>query len=289
MKKTILLSIFIVSIFINNNAKADTISLFEAINKKLIVLSATRNEIVNNAESYTPSYTGKCIKLSIQNISGKNLKIHLEPGRFMMPDDSAAQRMIVTREEFIAVNKALTVNREIYAMCSQLSKHSPSADAKFEVGGMASGNLLKVAQFISEKNYQSNAGQHALWAISDNANPGDIYSDNKLETAALKDFVYKATGKKESVSGSFIKYEKGKVKGAVAFELKNDKVLSIILYNEAGEVVKSTIKNYTYKAGINTVSYEYQYFNIPAGNYYLKFVEPDGTVFLSKMLTFKYD
>ncbi len=273
----------------NSLIKADTITLPEAIKLKYIILSTTRNEITSNPDSYTPTYTGKCLKVNLQNISGKNLRIHLEPGRFMMPDDSTMQRMMVTREEFITLNKSVSVTREIYAMCSQMHNRAPSPTTTFNVGEKATGNLLAVAELISKNNYQSMAGQNAVWAISDNNDPSDIYSENKAEVQALKDFVFKATGKKEKIPGQYIKYEKGKVKGSVVFELKKDKVLSIILYNEAGVEVKSTIKNYTYKVGINTVSYEYQYFNIPAGNYYLKFIEPDGTVFLNKMLTFKYD
>lgn len=268
---------------------ADTISVYDAIKMKYIVFSATRNATENNTEVTSPTHMGKCIKIQFQNVSDKNLRILIEAGRFMMPDDSTLQRMMVTHQEVIALNKSQTVTKEIYAMCSEMHDGAPRSETTFSVGNKASGNLLTLAKYISDNNYQSMAAQSAIWCLTDNNDPGDIYTENTIQMKNLRDFVFKTTGKKVNSSGQYLKYEKGKVSGQLEFELKQDKIMTVCLYDESGKLIRSSFKNFNYQSGINTISYEYEYFNIPSGNYYVKLIDSKGDVFLSKMLTFKYD
>jgi hypothetical protein len=213
----------------------------------------------------------------------------VEAGRFMMPDDSTLQRMMVTHQELITLNKSQSVTKELYAMCSEMHDGAPRVETTFSVGKKAEGNLLALAKYISDNDYQSMAAQSAIWCLTDNNDPGDIYSENTVQMKNLRDFVFKTTGKKVSSSGQYMKYEKGKVSGQLEFELKQDKVMSMNLYDESGKLIRSSFKNFNYPWGINTISYEFEYFNIPAGNYYLKLVDSKGDVFLSKLITFKYE
>lgn len=269
--------------------QADTITVADAIKNKCIVFSATRNATENNADVTSPTHMGKCIKVHLQNVSGKNLKILIEAGRFMMPDDSTLQRMMVTQQELITLYKSQTITKELYAMCSEMHDAAPRSETSFTVGAKATGNLLALAKYISDNNYQSMAAQSAVWCLTDNNEPSDIFSDNSVQMKNLRDFVFKTTGKKVSSPGQYLKYEKGKISGQLEFELKQDKIMTMNLYDESGKLIRSSFKNFNYQSGINTITYEYEYFNIPAGNYYLKLEDPKGEVFLSKMLTFKYE
>jgi hypothetical protein len=278
----------------------DTITLSQAVKLKMISVAISGAPIDENTNSYTPSYTGECIQISVENLTDKDIKVFLEAGQFMNPTDTATQRMIITREQMIAVQKKQTKISKAFAMCSQLMNHAPKTDTKFNLGKKAEGKLLELAQLISKNNFQSNAAQSAIWAMTDNDNIYNIYSDNKEETKILRSFVKEAKGLTnvdvegnapfkldEEAEGTYVKYAKGKLDGSFEFELKKDTPLNLTLYNEEGTAIRKTLQNYTFKAGQNTLTYEFTYNNIPVGNYRLKLYDDKGTIFLDKILTFK--
>ena len=169
------------------------------------------------------------------------------------------------------------------------------------MGNKAESNLLTLAQLISKNNWQDMAAQSAIWAITDGNDYSDIYSDNKSEMTSLREFIKKTKGittpelpQGNSVfsintesENTYLKYNKGEVSGSFEFTIKSDLNLSMILYNDKGEEVRKSLMNYTFKKGINTLTYTYTYFGVPLGNYYVKLLDDKGNVFLEKMLTFK--
>ena len=300
MKKTTFY-LFIVALCMTAfNSFGDTITLNQALESKMITLSITGAEN-NNTNVYKSSYTGDCISMKIENISGKSIKIFLEAGRFLQPEDSSVQRMIVTKEQMIAVEKNIKKDITVYAMCSQMRNSAPSTTTSFLLGKKAEGKLLELVQLISKNNFQDGAAQSAIWAITDNNDLYDIYSDNNSETILLKNFVKKAKGITDEIvqnnnspfelqkdaPGTFVKYGNGKVSGSFEFTLKTDTPLSIALYNDKGELKYKGVQNYLFHDGHNTLTYEYIYKNYPVGNYYMKITDDKGSILLNKLLTFK--
>jgi hypothetical protein len=298
MKKLVVL--FLPLILFSVIAFGDTITLSQALKLKMISVAVTGAPVDENANSYTPSYTGECIQMEVINLTDKDIKVFLEAGQFLNPEDTTVQRMIITKDQMIAIQKKQTKISKAFAMCSQLLNHAPKTDTKFNVGKKAEGKLLELAQLISKNNFQSNAAQSAIWAMTDNDNIYNIYSDNKEETKILRSFVKEAKGLTnvdvdgnapfkldEEAEGTYVKYAKGKLNGSFEFELKKDTPLNLTLYNEEGTAIRKTLQNYTFKAGQNTLTYEFTYNNIPVGNYRLKLYDDKGTIFLDKILTFK--
>jgi hypothetical protein len=280
---------------------SDTISVKQAMEMKIIKVSLTKTNPSQSPGNYSYSYTGNCINMSIENLTDKNVKVWLEAGRFMMPDDTTEQRMIVTKEQMIALNKKQKKEIPVYAMCSEMHDDAPDSAAVFEMGTKAEGDLLALARVISKNNWQDMGAQSAIWAITDGNDYSDIYSDNKIEMTSLRDIVKKAKGITTPVlpqgdsifsintesENTYLKYLKGEVSGAFEFTIKSDLTLSMILYNDKGDEVRKSLMNYTFKTGINKLTYTYTYFGVPLGNYYVKLLDNKGTVFLEKMITFK--
>lgn len=299
MKKTFLLLVICISTL---SSIADTISVRQAIDENMVKIVLTKVDPALLAVHDISSYTGDCIKMHIENLTDKSIKVFLEAGRFIYPDDTAEQRMIVTKNQMIAMYKKQKKDVTVYAMCSEIHDAAPDSSTVFEMGAKAEGDLLKLAQLISKNNWQDMAAQSAIWAITDGNDYADIYSEtNKTEMTALRDFVKKSKGitSPELPQGSdnfmlntesdntFLKYGKGEVSGSFEFTIKQDLSLSMCLYNDKGDVVKKGFSDMVFKYGINTITYTYKYFNYPIGNYYVKLLDKDGKVFLEKMLTFK--
>lgn len=296
MKKILVLTLpfILFSVF----ASGDTITLSQALKLKMINIAISGAPVDENSNSYTPSYTGECIQMEVENLTDKDIKVFLEAGRFLNPEDTTVQRMIITKDQMIAVQKKQTKISKAYAMCSQLLNHSPKTDTKFNLGKKAEGKLLELAQLISKNNFQSNAAQSAIWAMTDNDNIYNIYSDNKEETKILRTFVKEAKGLTdvdgnapfkldEEAEGTYVKYSKGKLTGSFEFDLKNDTPMDMALYNESGEQIWKWSKTYTFLSGHNTLNYEFDFNHIPIGNYHLKVTDDKGTIFIDKILTFK--
>jgi len=292
--------IFILFCLISYSSFCDTITLNQALQSKMINLSITGADKPDD-NTYKSSYTGDCIEMSIENISGKTIKVFLDAGRFLQPEDTSLQRMMVTKEQMITLEKSNNKKVKVYAMCTQMLHGAPSPTTAFLIGSKAKGKLLELAQVISKNNFQDNAAQSAIWALTDNSDLYDIYCDNVDEMLSLKNFVKKAKGITESsdqnknkafdldkeAAGTFVKYGNGKITGSFEFELKADTPLSLILYNDKGEVTHKCVENLTFYAGQNTLTYELTYKYIPIGNYHLKMTDNKGKLLLDKILTFK--
>ncbi|MFH0866550.1 MAG: hypothetical protein V1904_10155 [Bacteroidota bacterium] len=300
LNKKIFFSFFIF-ISLTIKIQADTISVKQAMEMKLVKVELYKSSLSQNADNYSSSFTGDCIKMSIENLTDNDVKVLLEAGRFMEPDDTTEQRMIVTRQQMISLYKKQKKEVPVYAMCSEMEDAAPDSLSIFEMGPKAEGDLLTLAQLISKNNWQDMAAQSAIWALTDGNDYGDIYSDNKSEMASLREIVKKAKGittpsfpqgdslfsiNTES-EGTYLKYLKGEVSGSFEFTLKNNLNLTMTLYNDEGEVVIKGFSNHTFKKGIHQLTYTYTYYSFPIGNYYLKLFDDKGNVFLEKMLTFK--
>ena len=301
MKKNIAQILAIALCLLSYASFSDTITLSQALQNKMINISISGAENNPNDEAYKSSYTGDCISIKIENISGKNIKVFLEAGRFIQPEDTSIQRMIVTKEQMISLEKGLKRNIKVFAMCSQMKNHAPSQATVFHLSKKADGKLLELCQLISKNNFQDGSAQSAIWAMTDNNDLYDIYSDNKAETDLLKGFVRKAKGISEEseqksnstfelnreAPGTYVNYCTGKISGSFEFDLKTDTKLNLILYTDKGEVSRKCVQNQIFLSGNNTLRYEFTYKNFPIGNYYLKMTDEKGTVLINKLLTFK--
>ncbi len=292
MRKYLLIPVCLFLTLINIRVFSDTISMQDAIQNKLIALTAKS----------AGGFTGECILFTLQNKSSQNLLLHLEAGRFMLPSDSTRQRMIITREQFITVKPNSTETAKSYAMCTQMHKSSPAQKTTFTMGNMADGILLKLVEIISRNNFQTMAAQSSVWAVSDNNDITDVYSNNQQEMITLRQFVKKSrpatannvqeyTGffkiKNDISDSTYLKYSSGKIEGAIQIELKEDAQLYLTLYSENGTLTKSCFQNKLYKKGTSTIKYEFDYYTVPNGNYHLKLYDSKGTVLIDKFMTFK--
>jgi len=301
MKKLLFPFIALLFCLISITSKGDTISIKQAMEMKMVKVTLSKSKSSENTGNFNSSYTGNCITMSIENLTDKNVKVFLEAGRFMEPSDTTEQRMMVTHEQMIALYKKQKKEIPVYAMCSEMHDSAPDSLSVFAMGNKAESNLLTLAQLISKNNWQDMAAQSAIWAITDGNDYSDIYSDNKSEMTSLREFIKKTKGittpelpQGNSVfsintesENTYLKYNKGEVSGSFEFTIKSDLNLSMILYNDKGEEVRKSLMNYTFKKGINTLTYTYTYFGVPLGNYYVKLLDDKGNVFLEKMLTFK--
>ena len=111
----------------------------------------------------------------IVNLTDKAIQICFPVGLILNPSDSGIQSMLLAKEVVLDLAPNQTLEGDLDAFCINEHKAAPTKDAEYQLGPMAKGNLLKLADAIQADSAQGRLGaQWAAWAITDQ------YSLNEL-------------------------------------------------------------------------------------------------------------
>jgi len=258
------------------------ISLAEAL-KKGLVKATLQGSNRDSTRNFLSSYYGPCLTLSVQSMSKSTLSLTLENGRLLETNDSTEQRMVVTRDELITLQPGKNKRIQVFAMCTQMHDRSPGKESLLALGTMAEGNLLDMARFIGKKNYQSLAGQEAIWVITDNNDIGSIYSGNETELKDLQQMASKLTGKPVPKAPHRIDYADGSVSGEIVFDNKQKESYTLFIEDEAGELIIAFFEDRIIERPMyTTLSWRFRYKGFPKGIYYVKLVTKNKDLVASR-------
>lgn len=143
-----------------------TVNIQEALSKNLISVELKGTKAMDRKPGESGHY-GECIQLTITNKTNRHLNLTIPAGQLLNSTDTGVQIMIVTKDHSIPLANKQQLHTKVFAMCSQKKKKAPSEFSSFTVGNMAKKELKSMATFIGSKHYQTNAGQQAMWALTD--------------------------------------------------------------------------------------------------------------------------
>jgi hypothetical protein len=244
-----------------------TYKLSDALKQGLVTAKITGAPMDDNAGSATSSHWGPCMQVVLTCKSTTAIAISMEHGYLLMPEDTNIQTMLVTQDFFVNLAPGQNKTQKLYAMCSEASDGSPSAAMDFKVGKRSTGNLLNIAALISKKNYQADAGQSAVWCISDKRDLFDIYSSDTTMMYDLRRFVAKAIGYTGSIYDAPAPVYQEYVappppkpvftySGNVTYNVITPKKVFLALFDEQNHMKKVFVNNEYQKEG--TYTYKYQ-------------------------------
>lgn len=201
--KYVAITMFCTLAFNLNLFAGDTLTLKEALKKKMIsvVVHGTRK---GPRAMLSHSYYGKCMQLEVKNLTDSTLNLKLETGRTLNCDKETVQNMMITKDLIFTLKGKKSGTYKAYAMCVQEHKSSPDSHDTYQIGELADNNLLQFAKIIEKYNFQDNAGQNAVWVFTDNNDTTAIYGTNLDEARILKKYVkkYKYSSAKLKVTES---------------------------------------------------------------------------------------
>lgn len=262
MKAPLLVLLFLM----NSLLTARAVPLADALKQKQ-VSAHIKTLDKSNSTVYHPDFYGECIVVEVTNLLTTPLNIELETGRFLMPDDSSLQRMMVVQPVSVTLKAKEKKKIGVQAMCTELHDSSPRATTVFALGNMAQGNLYNVAKFIAENKYQSDAGQQAVWVISDKADPAGIYSDDTVQMKSLQKYVCGLLNipvpvVRKNLSDAFANRFRT-IHVTFSYSIQRSKTVRLEVYNEKGQLLKSCVNNEQQAAGDYTYESE---FTVPVNN-----------------------
>ena len=254
-----------------------TINLNDALQKKMIRIDMRGLGEVTGVN--ISSHYGKCIGMKVTNLTNNGLIVSLETGRYLTADSNEVQNMLVTQNLMAELQPNQTRRLGIYAMCCEHHDHAPDPKSTFKPGPMSKGNVLKLAQFIEEKKFQSSIAQNAVWALVDNTDISNVQGDDLLQQKLLREFLSQATGKplpkeeSHTSRNSMASRESREVYSISCwfdYEVQKASTVSITIYNTSGEVVKELMPPTETKSGSYSKTCMLSTAEFPIGEYEIK-------------------
>jgi hypothetical protein len=136
----------------------------------------------------------KPVHYQITNLTQQVLVVCFPAGQLLEPGDTSLQNLMVIDDSLITVPAGQMVEGDLFAFCINESKHAPGKDDGYQLGKMASGKLLSLAETIQAESAHGHLGaEMAIWAITDhftlddlNATPAPAASSEPSLTDSIK-------------------------------------------------------------------------------------------------------
>lgn len=253
---------------------AEKMTLEEAMSKQLI-----ETQIMGNG-----GHTGQALKIQLVSKHKKDLDLSLPAGMRFKSEDEGIQDLILTRahQTVLAANSKKTLT--LYAMCTQRHNMGPAEGNLFAYNGIAEGNLLKVAQYISQKNYQNDAGQASIWAITDGGGLYEIYDDSEAVVKDMQKFMADLTGQQTPwyslqqnnfVPGPDVNPEPSVIHAKYEYNFTESASINLVVYDADGNEVYLITENQPVRPGTFRMNFKLTVQNMPRGNYYIRVTNGD--------------
>ncbi len=213
------------------------LSLTEALARGL-ELEIRRREDPGRSPHYGP-----CLELRVRNAGTEGLRTALDAGSWLHPEDAAEQDMLVTETRRLALMPGAERAYPLHAMCGQAADAAPGPGSGFAYGGPAPEPVAGLARLLERHGWQDDAGQAAVWALTDGHPIADIVSDNAFQQDALRGYVATALGlpepEPEPAGSRTVRFELPKPaedlrSGAVRYRLERPAMVSVGIQEEDG-------------------------------------------------------
>ncbi len=253
---------------------ATTLDLSEALQQKLVSVSAEG----------TGGHQGESIKLVCRNLRAQLLRVRIPQGLLMDPADSSMQTLVVAEARTLAISSKTPAEIRLKTFCTQAGDRSPSTGTGFAIGAMAPEKLCQLLKYLSENGkIDDPAAQSAVWCVTNGEPLAGIGDPDLIKfTASL-------VGKQ--VPGYRVRYESREVPGERAdlgkamlvessfqYTLSRDEVLSTLLLDAEGKLVKTLRDNEPAKAGEHRSGLKLQAWNLKRGKYTVRVQTKSGRV-----------
>jgi hypothetical protein len=250
-------------------AKVKTLSLQDAIQQKIIVLSAVKS----------PEY--QSLQLSLKNVhKRKDIKIHFSTGLQFASRDTSEQDQIILQERTLLVKAGRTISPTFVSYCTQSDHNSPSTGSLFDLKENANGKLLKLASFLSKIKDSKYTAQHAVWTVTNDHDLKGLHHDDPKTAIKIQNFVAELTNK--PLPKYTVQYKDAQesqvaftgeaviIYGHHEYILTEDAIVSCQIFNEAGEMVQQVFKDMAQRGGKIRFNFKLKALDLPKGKYVSK-------------------
>ncbi len=254
-----------------------SLSVIEA--KDIDLQDAIEQGIVKASVKGVGGHLGKVLALEVTNIQNRTVYINIPVGLQFLSEDEGLQDLINTQGTRLAIAAGSVNKLVLNAMCIQPSNGSPSVGSSFLVGTLATGALLELVQYISQKQYLDNLGQSAVWTLIRGEGLENVYGPDQNKLNDLLQFMSQLTDKevpwynKEKLPpppGQVFSTEPSILHGIYTFHLEQKGFANLAVYDSTGKEVFLFLEHFEVLPGDNCLKFKLTVKGYKAGKYYAR-------------------
>lgn len=254
MKKSLFILWALLTICVASSQAAKKISLTEAADKNLISCSIIH---LSGSPDSLLRKGGHPLELSLNNLSGESLQLVVASGQRFRSLDSSFQNLMILENQTITLKPGEKKKAALIGVCINKSKSSPGKN-KYKIGKLASGVLLKVANFLGNKRIYGGTAQQAVWTITDNSSIENVNGNNNYQTRMVRSFLYETTGRARPPRDvDPLSYPNVALKGKVNWLMPADQKVSIAVLDQEEKVLGYLFRDYSFKKGNQAYQFEF--------------------------------
>lgn len=131
------------------------------------------------------------LKYTIHNLLKDTVFMTIPAGWRFNSDDPTKdyQDILIVHDVALTLKPKETKFISLKGHCCEASKSGPLTGVPYNAGHMADNNLVKLAHYLNEHDFDSNTEQYSIWAISDQRETAHIANINDSATHLLRVFV----------------------------------------------------------------------------------------------------
>lgn len=268
------------------SAGVQDIGLKAAMDKGLIHIEA---------KATSHGFNDKGLSIRLKNKTIQTLRINVEPGLIFQPADTLYQDLVLPGEIMIVLAPNTESATDVQTFCGKSYARAPKSDLLFRFKKQGDSSLIKVLQFINKYALYNDAGQHAVWALTNNSSLDGIYDPMQpVMSNKLVALLVTLTGRpapeyfkqyRINTEGGEVAFEQRVLKMFALFEWDQQEAMQLVLgiFNEAGDMIQPVENGKLFNRGHYKVSITFEAENVPPGNYYIR-LKNNGTVLQEKTL-----
>ncbi|MBX7241009.1 MAG: hypothetical protein K1X92_04610 [Bacteroidia bacterium] len=232
-------------------------------------------------------YLGKTLEIGVKNLTAKPLKVRINAGQIFVSKDTTVQDLIVTDTIWVEIAPQQAIYTAVPTMCTQSFNRSPGKSEVFNIGEMASGNLLTLALCLSANNISSSTAQSAVWAVANGDPVADIYGNNPKEmkilaytlSELLKIPVHEF---KTTAIPHHITDINSSLEWRTEYALEN---ASLEIWDEDGKLMRTYFSGRKYRAGFQQHAFGFYHTDTDSTKHFFVRLKNNGSLIAEKEIT----
>lgn len=159
---------------------------------------AEKQSIVQSGIVSKGDYSGDCMSLSLKNLKSSPASITIPAGTVFLADNASEQNILVTQDILCQLKGGESKKLDITGYCCEKNDAAPDEGSTFKTSMHKDEKVIKLAEFLKGKNYDTHTVQDAVWCVANGAPISNIYTEDPAQQKELTQFVADLTGQKET-------------------------------------------------------------------------------------------
>lgn len=240
-------------------------------------------------------YQEECVAFKIKNLTGDSVLLRIEPGRRLHSEDTTMQDIFIVKHKNLTLPPYAEITEKGYGFCCKSHHRGPASGAVFGIGAMAPESWQKLANVIDKGNFPKQAIQAAVWCVSNDHPISAITDKNPASVDLLRRTVAKIKGvevpwytvifEEAATEHQLFSDKHQRVTGEVNYQINNSAIVSILVKDRTGQVIRSLVKGNSNTSGSYTYHLDLSVSGWPKGEYIIYIYEDYSN--LNKKVGFK--